>query len=79
MTYVKGSFGGGKRTEMPNYLAASGYVEMETARPKVGSEQSPFALWVYDREKRESYQVSVEGLPGLHEVPAYYADYDRNP
>ena len=79
ITFVKGSFGGGKNTEMPNYLAASGYVEMERARPKVGSPEGTLTLWVYDREKRTAYPIKTDDLPGLHDVPAYYAEYNRTP
>ncbi|HAA12032.1 MAG TPA: S9 family peptidase [Cytophagales bacterium] len=79
ITYLKGTFGEGERTEMPNYLAASGYVAMENARPKVGAPETPTTLWIYDRQEGEHYQVSLEGLPGQDELPAYYTEYDRQP
>lgn len=77
VTYLKGSFGQGTRTEMPNYLASSGYVAMESARPKVGSPQSSVSLWVYDTEKGQAYPVSTDSLPGRNDAPAYFQDYNR--
>jgi len=63
-----------KKTEVPNYVTRSGYIENEKARAKVGSQQSTFTLVFFDRETNKSYELKTSKIPGIKEWPKPYTD-----
>jgi dipeptidyl aminopeptidase/acylaminoacyl peptidase len=63
------------RTEVPDYVDASGYTVNLPARSKVGSEQTKVELAVYNIAKDTAYVVNTENLPGITDLPDYTKDY----
>lgn len=63
------------RTEVPDYVDASGFTVNLPARSKVGSEQSKVELAIYNVEQDTVYLVNTEGLPGITDLPDYIKDY----
>lgn len=63
------------RTEVPDYVDASGYTVNLPARSKVGSEQTKVELAVYNIAKDTAYMVNTENLPGITDLPDYTKDY----
>lgn len=66
------------RTQVPDYVTTSGFTEMLRARPKVGSPEDSYALHIYDRQRDTVYEVRLNDLPGIHDKPAFLAEYHRN-
>ncbi|MBT5426243.1 MAG: S9 family peptidase [Bacteroidetes bacterium] len=68
-----------KGTEMPVYVTASGYTEIQNTRSKVGRLPGEMAIGVYNLLKDSIYKLSLETLPGIFDAPEYYKDYpDRS-
>lgn len=67
--------GDGKRTDVPNYVDASGYTVNLPARSKVGDIPSKVELAIYHIERDTVYMVNTENLPGIKDLPDYIADY----
>jgi dipeptidyl aminopeptidase/acylaminoacyl peptidase len=65
----------GNNTEVPEYIAESGYSGMIKARIKVGSPDSIFKLGIYDIEKDSSYLFNTENIPGIFDKPEFLKDY----
>jgi len=66
----KKDFKGGKEGSMPNYVTASGYVEEETLRTRVGrSGRAPQTAWLIDLGNGEKHELDPGGLPGIDEDP----------
>ncbi|MEM7371623.1 MAG: prolyl oligopeptidase family serine peptidase [Bacteroidota bacterium] len=66
---------GAEYTSVPDYIRESGYTDDLRARPKVGSPQDTYEFAVYNRSKDTVYMVDTESIPGIHDRPAYLADY----
>ncbi|WP_409187196.1 hypothetical protein [Antarcticibacterium sp. 1MA-6-2] len=64
-----------KRTDVPNYVDASGYTANLPARSKVGDDPTKVELAVYNLEKDTIYMVQTNELPGIKDLPDYTADY----
>ncbi len=64
-----------KRTDVPDYVDASGYTVNLPARSKVGDEPSKIELAVYHIEKDTVIMVKPDNLPGLKDLPDYTKDY----
>ena len=66
----KKDFKGGKEGSMPNYVTASGYVENETLRTRVGRKgRAPQTAWLIDLGNGEKHELDPGGLPGIDEDP----------
>ena len=63
------------RTDVPDYVDASGYTVNLPARSKVGGEPTKVELTVYDVQKDTAYTVKTGNLPGITELPDYTSDY----
>lgn len=64
-----------KRTDVPDYVDASGYTVNLPARSKVGDDPSKIELAIYHIEKDTVIMVKTENLPGLKDLPDYTKDY----
>ncbi|MEL7122308.1 MAG: prolyl oligopeptidase family serine peptidase [Bacteroidota bacterium] len=62
-------------TKVPDYVAESAYIRDLNSRPKVGSPQSTYESWIYDRERDTIYQIDTEQIPGIYDKPTYYEEY----
>lgn len=60
----------GRGGKMPLYVTASGYVDIEDVRPRVGR-NAPAAhqVWILDLQERSKEVVDLAGLPGITEQP----------
>lgn len=77
-TFRLRSFGqGAEYTAVPDYVRESGYTDDLRARPKVGSPQDRYEFAVYNRAKDTVMMVDLESIPGIHDHPAYLADYQE--
>ncbi len=68
---------GTTRTIVPNYVTESGYTEDIAARTNVGMALSSRELWIYNIAQDTVYKVDAKSLPGIKDIPDYYADYDK--
>lgn len=60
----------GRRGKMPDYVTASGYVDVEDVRTRVGANPpSPQQLWLLDLQQRQQYALDLAALPGIDEDP----------
>jgi dipeptidyl aminopeptidase/acylaminoacyl peptidase len=64
-----------KRTEVPDYVDASGYTKNLPTRSKVGDEPFKTEIGILQLEKDSLYFVSAKNLPGLTDLPDYIKDY----
>jgi dipeptidyl aminopeptidase/acylaminoacyl peptidase len=65
-----------KRTIVPNYVTESGYTEDIPSRSKVGmSFFSSGNLNIYDLKRDTLYQVRLDDIPGITDLPDYISDY----
>jgi dipeptidyl aminopeptidase/acylaminoacyl peptidase len=64
-----------KRTEVPDYVDASGYTINLPARSKVGDDPIKIEMGIYDLEKDTVYYVVTNKLPGIQDLPDYVKDY----
>ena len=64
-----------KRTDVPDYVDASGYTVNLPARSKVGDVPSKIELAIYHIEKDTVIMVKPDNLPGLKDLPDYTTDY----
>ncbi|MBK8512390.1 MAG: hypothetical protein IPL56_09110 [Saprospiraceae bacterium] len=56
---------------MPSYVTESGYTDVLNARSKVGTNDGPSELYLYDRIADTSFQVMVDALPGITAIPEF--------
>ncbi len=75
VTFTLMERGSEKRTEVPDYVDASGYTVDLPARSKVGEDQTTIDLAVYNIEKDTVYFVDFKELPGITDLPDYVEDY----
>ena len=68
---------GAEYTAVPAYIRESGYTDDLRARPKVGSPQDSYEFGIYGRAKDTVYWVDTESIPGIHDRPAYLAEYQE--
>lgn len=64
-----------KRTDVPDYVDASGYTVNLPARSKVGDDPSKIELAIYHIERDTVIMVKPDNLPGLKDLPDYTKDY----
>jgi len=64
-----------KRTDVPNYVDASGYTVNLPARSKVGDDITKVEMAVYHLEKDTVVMVKSENLPGIQDLPDYTKEY----
>lgn len=65
----------GNRTQVPQWITESGYVENQQARVKVGQPEDQYSTWILDLERDTCYPVVVEALDGIFDKPAYLREY----
>ena len=66
-----------KRTEVPDYLDASGYTRDLPSRAKVGSEKAGTQRYgIYDSETDSVHYLSLSHLPAIRQKPAYLRKND---
>jgi dipeptidyl aminopeptidase/acylaminoacyl peptidase len=73
-----------KTTIMPTYVTRSGYTETLNTRSKVGDYPRSSTLGIVDIEKDSVYEIHLDQIPGITDLPDYVADYpekykDRQP
>jgi dipeptidyl aminopeptidase/acylaminoacyl peptidase len=68
---------GGKSTIVPNYVTESGFTEDIPARTKVGSGVSSQEIFIYDRQKDTSWQIKIDSIAGIRDLPDYVKDYPQ--
>ncbi len=63
-------FDAGKAGSMPNYVTASGHVENQETRTRVGRNGSaPHSIWLIDLETGEKSELDLGSLPGIKDDP----------
>ena len=70
--------GAGNGTQVPNYVTASGQVEMLRSRAKVGSPQGWTEMGIYDRSRDTVYLVGLEQIEGIYDKPAFLREYHND-
>lgn len=75
VTFTLMERGSEKRTDVPNYVDASGYTVDLPARSKVGEDQTSIDLAIYNIQRDTVYFVELTDLPGIKDLPDYVADY----
>ncbi len=63
------------RTDVPNFITTSGYVENINARSKVGSPQDTYEFGIYDRSRDTFYIIDEKQIDGIYDKPAYLETY----
>ena len=67
---------GNSSTKVPHYVTKDGYLEVEDARPKVGStDLDDIQLNIYHLEKDTNYQLDFSQLTNIRTRPAYQSEY----
>lgn len=66
-----------KRTNVPNYVTASGYTEDIPNRTKIGALQNSYEAYIFDTRKDSVYRISTAGIPGIKDIPAFFKDYPK--
>lgn len=80
IAYTTFNQGGGDPTSVTHFVTESGYTEEQAARTKVGSPVIQVKLFLYDRLNRKVMAVKTDSLPGITDLPDFWADYpDRKP
>lgn len=75
VTFTLMDRGSEKRTDVPDYVDASGYTVDLPARSKVGEDQTTMELAIYHIEKDTVYFADFTNLPGIKDLPDYVEDY----
>lgn len=63
------------RTQVPEYVTESGFIDIDRARSKVGSPQSTFESGLYDRQRDTFFQLGFGDLPGIKAKPIFLKAY----
>jgi dipeptidyl aminopeptidase/acylaminoacyl peptidase len=66
---------GARGTNVPNYVTESGFTEDIPARSKVGTAVSTQEIFIYDRQKDTSWQIKLDSIAGIRDLPDYVKDY----
>lgn len=61
----------GKQTVVPDWVTESGFTTDLNTRTKVGHPQAKYECWIFDREKNKEFQISMDSLPGITDLPDY--------
>ncbi|WP_298708591.1 DPP IV N-terminal domain-containing protein, partial [Chitinophaga sp.] len=61
--------------EIPTFVTENGYTGSVRTNAKVGSPQSRYESFVYDREKDTSFAIRTLQIPGIYDKPDYAKDY----
>lgn len=69
------SAAGNKGTIVPDYVTETGFTTDIPTRTKVGEIAGSYEYFVYDRTTDSLYQVKVDSLPGIKDLPDYLNDY----
>jgi dipeptidyl aminopeptidase/acylaminoacyl peptidase len=64
-----------RNTIVPNYVTESGFTEEIPARTKVGSGVSSQELYIYDITNDTTWQIKIDSIPGIRDLPDYVKDY----
>ncbi len=67
-----------KNTKVPDYVTETGYLDILSARHKVGSRQSSYEMSVYDRVADTVYVIDVKQIPGIYDKPEFLKDYHQD-
>jgi dipeptidyl aminopeptidase/acylaminoacyl peptidase len=64
----------GKRAVVPDYVTESGFTTDIDTRTKVGAAQGRYEYYLYDKELNREFQISMDSLPGITDVPDFAKD-----
>lgn len=67
-----------RRTKVPDYVTASGYVDILNARPKVGSGIDKSENWIYNVERDSFYKIDLKQIPGIFDKPQFLQTYHKD-
>ena len=76
-TYLRIQPADERETKVPAFVTESGYLDIESARVKVGAPQNEYRFGIYDTERDTNYFLSAEQLPGIYDKPAFLAEYHQ--
>lgn len=65
------------RTEVPDYVTESGFVQNISAREKVGAPQDTYEMGIYDIQEDTTYTVDSKQIPGIYDKPAFLEEYHQ--
>ncbi|MEK6476385.1 prolyl oligopeptidase family serine peptidase [Catalinimonas sp. 4WD22] len=65
------------RTNVPDYVTESGFVQNISAREKVGAPQDTYEMGIYDIQKDTTYMVDTKQIPGIYDKPAFLEEYHQ--
>lgn len=65
-------------TDVPDFIAADGYVKMLNARPKVGVTPNTQELLMLLPGKDTSMMIDFSGVPGIRDKPDYKKEYHND-
>lgn len=65
-------------TEVPDFIAADGYVKMLNARPKVGISQNSQELLMLLPGSDTSHVIDFSAVPGIKDKPEYKREYHHD-
>lgn len=66
-----------KNTIVPDYMAETGYTTDLQGRTKVGNTLGKYETWIYDKQKETVYQINIDSIPGITDLPDYAKDYPQ--
>lgn len=61
----------GKQTIVPDWITESGFTTDLNTRTKVGHPQGKYECWLFDRDQNKEFQLSMDSLPGITDLPDY--------
>jgi dipeptidyl aminopeptidase/acylaminoacyl peptidase len=67
-----------KSTILPNYVTESGYTTDIPGREKVGEPLGTYQLFIYDRQMDSVFEVKVDSIDGIRDLPDYVKDYPKD-
>ncbi len=65
-------------TEVPDFIAADGYVKMMNARPKVGVRENSQELLMLLPGQDTSMMIDFSAVPGIKDKPEYKQEYHKD-
>ncbi|MBC7902379.1 MAG: S9 family peptidase [Gemmatimonadaceae bacterium] len=67
----------GKNTIIPSFVTESGFTEDIFGRTKVGTVQGTQEMFLFDTIEDTVYNIRVDSIPGIRDIPAYVKDYPK--
>lgn len=67
----------GRNTIVPDYVTESGYTTDIPGRKKVGEPLADYSMFVYNAVKDTLFEIAVDSLEGIRDIPAFYKDYPK--